>query len=176
MSCLESCLFSHPVFLPANQPPSTLLPKCQLGTVKAPCAPHTVQAHPLQGARVSSPKAGFCLTQVVPFNTGGTEGPRAMGASPACSPSRWPGPFLGCMFSSSPLACWEQPGGLETSSKRVPGELLTASLKRNKLVCALSKASVSTAVLVRVGWRVCLFCFVLFDFTWDLLNCFHVEV
>ena len=135
-----------------------------------------MQAQPLQGAPVSSPKADFCLTQVVPFNTGGTKGPRAMGGSPACSPSRRPGPFRGCMFSPSAPACWGQPGGLETSSKRVPGTLLTASLKRNKLVWALSKASVSTAVLVGVGWRVCLFCFVLFDFTWDLLNCFHVEV
>lgn len=146
------------------------------GNRQSPMRPSHSAGPSSPGARVSSPKAGFCLTQVVPFNTGRTEGPRAMGASPACSPSRWPGPFLGCMFSSSPLACWEQPGGLETSSKRVPGELLTTSLKRNKLVCALSKASVSTAVLVRVGWTVCLFCFVLFDFMWDLLNCFHVEV
>ena len=67
------------------------------------------------------------------------------------------------MFSPSPSVCRGQPGALETSSKRVPGELLTASLKRNKLVCALGKASVSTAVLARVGWRVCfaLFCLTL---------------
>lgn len=50
------------------------------------------------------------------------------------------------------------------SSKIVPGEPLKAFLKGNSLICAWKKASVSTAAMVSLGWRVGLFGFVFFDF------------
>lgn len=50
------------------------------------------------------------------------------------------------------------------SSKMVPGEPLKAFLKGNSLICAWKKASVSTAAMVSLGWRVGLFGFVFFDF------------
>ena len=164
-----------PVFLPTNQPPSTLPPECQLGTIKVPRVPHTAQAQPLQGAQVSNPEADFCLTQVVAFNTDRrTDGPQARGGLPCLLPisarpcglsaqAHW---SLQRPAQSHPPAPARtaQPGGLGTSSKVVPGEPLKAFLKKGSLTCAWNKASVSTAAMVRLGWRVCLFCFVLFDF------------